>query len=121
LGNKRNIQGRFFVQYLSKKGQQTFLQSMHLGTQDRPDIFDIKAARPPPLYSSVVEVDERVIMSRDDCKMDKTKMTEKIASTGETFLVKKSVDEAKVRDNLTKVYNEGKISTFSFFDPNFGF
>ena len=33
-----------------------------IGNQSRPKIFDLNIRRPPPLYSEVVEVDERVTL-----------------------------------------------------------
>ncbi len=33
-----------------------------IGNQSRPKIFDLNIRRPPPLYSSVLEVDERVTL-----------------------------------------------------------
>ena len=35
---------------------------MLIGNQSRPRIFDLNIRRPPPLYSTVVEVDERVTL-----------------------------------------------------------
>ena len=99
---------------LERKGTPTalvvtkgFADVLEIGTQDRPDIFDIKAARPPPLYESVVQIDERVIMHREDCSIDKKDMTECTASTGETFWIKQPIDRDQVRSALKKVYKEG--------------
>jgi 5-oxoprolinase (ATP-hydrolysing) len=33
-----------------------------IGNQSRPKIFDLNIRRPPPLYSTVLEVDERVTL-----------------------------------------------------------
>jgi 5-oxoprolinase (ATP-hydrolysing) len=33
-----------------------------IGNQSRPDIFALNIVRPPPLYSKVIEVDERVTL-----------------------------------------------------------
>ena len=33
-----------------------------IGNQSRPRIFDLNIRRPPPLYSTVVEIDERVTL-----------------------------------------------------------
>ena len=35
---------------------------MLIGNQSRPRIFDLNIRRPPPLYSTVVEIDERVTL-----------------------------------------------------------
>ncbi|KAG6805205.1 hypothetical protein H0H92_000301, partial [Tricholoma furcatifolium] len=39
-----------------------FKDLLLIGNQSRPKIFDLNIRRPPPLYSSVVEVDERVTL-----------------------------------------------------------
>ena len=39
---------------------------LQIGNQDRPDIFDLEIKKPDLLYESVVEVDERVRMLRDE-------------------------------------------------------
>lgn len=35
---------------------------MLIGNQSRPKIFDLNIRRPPPLYSDVLEIDERVTL-----------------------------------------------------------
>lgn len=39
-----------------------FKDLLLIGNQSRPRIFDLNIRRPPPLYSAVVEVDERVTL-----------------------------------------------------------
>jgi 5-oxoprolinase (ATP-hydrolysing) len=39
-----------------------FKDLLLIGNQSRPKIFDLNIRRPPPLYSTVVEVDERVTL-----------------------------------------------------------
>lgn len=39
-----------------------FKDLLLIGNQSRPKIFDLNIRRPPPLYSAVVEVDERVTL-----------------------------------------------------------
>ena len=39
-----------------------FRDLLLIGNQSRPRIFDLNIRRPPPLYSAVVEVDERVTL-----------------------------------------------------------
>lgn len=39
-----------------------FKDLLLIGNQSRPRIFDLNIRRPPPLYSTVVEVDERVTL-----------------------------------------------------------
>lgn len=54
---------------LERKGQKHallitkgFKDLLLIGNQSRPKIFDLNIRRPPPLYSAVVEVDERVTL-----------------------------------------------------------
>lgn len=54
---------------LERKGQKHallitkgFRDLLLIGNQSRPKIFDLNIRRPPPLYSEVVEVDERVTL-----------------------------------------------------------
>lgn len=39
-----------------------FKDLLLIGNQSRPKIFDLNIRRPPPLYSTVIEVDERVTL-----------------------------------------------------------
>lgn len=39
-----------------------FKDLLLIGNQSRPKIFDLNIRRPPPLYSAVLEVDERVTL-----------------------------------------------------------
>lgn len=39
-----------------------FKDLLLIGNQSRPRIFDLNIRRPPPLYSAVLEVDERVTL-----------------------------------------------------------
>lgn len=54
---------------LERKGQkhallitQGFKDLLLIGNQSRPKIFDLNIRRPSPLYSTVVEIDERVTL-----------------------------------------------------------
>ena len=54
---------------LERKGQKHallitkgFRDLLLIGNQSRPKIFDLNIRRPPPLYTEVVEVDERVTL-----------------------------------------------------------
>jgi 5-oxoprolinase (ATP-hydrolysing) len=54
---------------LERKGQKHalvitkgFKDLLFIGNQSRPKIFDLNIRRPPPLYSAVIEVDERVTL-----------------------------------------------------------
>jgi len=45
---------------------QGFSDLLQIGKQNRPRIFDLEIKQPAPLYEAVVEVDERVKLSRQD-------------------------------------------------------
>ncbi|KAJ1497008.1 hypothetical protein HMI54_013966, partial [Coelomomyces lativittatus] len=54
---------------LERKGEpcvlmitQGFRDLLHIGTQARPNIFDLKVMAPEVLYEKVIEVDERVTL-----------------------------------------------------------
>jgi len=98
---------------LERKGTPTglvitkgFKDVVDIGTQDRPDIFDIKASRPKPLYDDVVEIEERVIPARKDCKMSKIGSHEVTASTGEKYVVRKAISEIDVREKLKSLLDK---------------
>ena len=86
---------------LERKGTSTalvitrgFRDIVEIGQQDRPDIFDLKAARPSPLYDAIVEVNERVITKRTDCRLTiKSSDNIKKGITGEEFIVRQSPGE----------------------------
>ena len=98
---------------LERKGTKTallitkgFRDILEIGQQDRPDIFDLKASRPPPLYEEIVEIDERVLTFRDDCKLEKAYPIQ-IGKTGEKFLVKKRPEKAEIVEKLKNLKEKG--------------
>ena len=80
---------------------------IEIGQQDRPDIFDLKAARPPPLYAEVLEIDERVITSRDDCQLTTSDCNIEKGSTGEDFIIKTVPDKKKILQDLKNLKKNG--------------
>ncbi|KAI0357135.1 5-oxoprolinase [Trametes cingulata] len=113
-----------------------FKDLLLIGNQSRPKIFDLNIRRPPPLYSTVVEVDERVTLvgyTSDpkaeehavqfdehgkvkrgyrgagwDGKGDAEGPGEVVQGlSGEAVRVMRRPDMAKVRDDLKKLYDDG--------------
>ncbi|MEM9657588.1 MAG: hydantoinase/oxoprolinase family protein, partial [Planctomycetota bacterium] len=62
---------------------------LEIGYQDRPRLFDLAIRKPPPLYQTVIEIDERV------------------AADGETL---RPVDEAAVRRQMDRLRGQGVAS-----------
>ena len=80
---------------------------IEIGQQDRPDIFDLKAARPPPLYAEVLEIDERVITCREDCQLNTSGCNIEKGSTGEDFIIKTLPDKNKILHDLKNLKKNG--------------
>ena len=63
---------------LEKKGERMalavtkgFRDLLHIGNQTRPKLFDLNIQDPNVLYEEVVELDERVFLEDERCKLDK--------------------------------------------------
>ncbi|KAL7751057.1 hypothetical protein RI367_003637 [Sorochytrium milnesiophthora] len=91
-----------------------FKDLLHIGTQSRPNIFDIQVRAPTVLQDTVLEVDERVTllgyttapkgMTVDADPNDKTIVK---GVTGELVKVVKPLDTAQLRKNLQQLYDDG--------------
>ncbi|KAI0040432.1 5-oxoprolinase [Auriscalpium vulgare] len=128
---------------LERKGQKHallitkgFRDLLLIGNQSRPKIFDLNIRRPPPLYSTVVEVDERVTLVgyTSDPESEEHKVIfdgdgkvergyrgkgwdgegdaegpgEIVRGiSGEAVRILKKPDEESVRDDLQKLYDSG--------------
>ena len=90
--------------YVILKGRKDIIE---IGQQDRPDIFDLKASRPPPLYAEVLEIDERIITSREDCELPTSNCQVEKGSTGEDFIIKTAPDKKKILQDLTNLRKNG--------------
>ncbi|KAA1477041.1 5-oxoprolinase [Dentipellis sp. KUC8613] len=113
-----------------------FRDLLLIGNQSRPKIFDLNIRRPPPLYSTVVEVDERVtlvgytsdpqaeehqiIFDQDgkvkrgyrgkgwDGQGDAEGPGEIVQGiSGEAVRILQKPDEAELRKDLQKLYDDG--------------
>jgi 5-oxoprolinase (ATP-hydrolysing) len=114
---------------LERKGTRTalvttagFANLLHIGSQARPLIFDLRIAKPDNLYEVVVEVGERVVLIKggDEDLPDHLLPTPSSSSsssryavpvvtgsTGERLVVERAPDEAAVRSALQAVRATG--------------
>ncbi|KAI9438535.1 5-oxoprolinase [Lactarius indigo] len=113
-----------------------FKDLLLIGNQSRPRIFDLNIRRPPPLYSTVLEIDERVTLvgytSDPRAEEHKVLFDENGAVkrgyrgkgwdgngdaegpgkvvrgiSGEAVRILKQPDEASVKNDLQKLYDDG--------------
>jgi N-methylhydantoinase A/oxoprolinase/acetone carboxylase beta subunit len=82
-----------------------FRDILQIGNQDRPAIFDLEIKKPDLLYETVVEVDERLRMLRDDETDAGKPVVEGI--TGERMVVMESLDVDALRPNCRRFYDRG--------------
>jgi len=92
-----------------------FKDVLVIGTQARPDIFDLSVAKPGLLYNTVVEIDERVTLEDfvEDPKQQVTKPNGKDLVQGlskETIRILKAPNKDEVRSILQAVYDSGTRS-----------
>ncbi|TXT07669.1 uncharacterized protein COLE_04593 [Cutaneotrichosporon oleaginosum] len=103
---------------LERKGQdhalvitKGFRDLLEIGNQTRPRIFDLNIKRALPLYSKVVEVDERVTLGKRRvwAEAQARLMPQPIVQglSGEAVKVLQAPDEVALRADLQAVYNEG--------------
>ncbi|CAF1236260.1 unnamed protein product [Adineta steineri] len=105
---------------LERKGERVallvtngFRDLLYIGNQSRPKLFDLSVRIPDVLYEEVVEVQERVVLCRDDCKLDneiRGKNEQKKTTTGDKIEVWKEVDEEQLRKDLNVIKEKGILS-----------
>jgi 5-oxoprolinase (ATP-hydrolysing) len=81
-----------------------FRDILQIGNQDRPDIFDLEINKPDLLYETVIEVDERVRMLRDDETAPPQPVVEGI--TGERMVVLQALDVEALRPRLQAILDQ---------------
>ena len=98
---------------LERKGEPTalaitkgFRDLLFIGNQSRPNIFDLKVECPEILYSCVIEVNERVVLTHPKCQLDGDKKKIKSA-TGEMIEIWQDLEEGELRQDLKKVLDSG--------------
>jgi 5-oxoprolinase (ATP-hydrolysing) len=82
-----------------------FRDILQIGNQDRPDIFDLEIKKPDLLYETVVEVDERVRMLRDEEDPIQQPVVQGI--TGERMVVLEPLDVEALRPRLQAILDRG--------------
>ncbi|EEB06925.1 oxoprolinase [Schizosaccharomyces japonicus yFS275] len=97
--------------FITTKG---FKDALIIGTQARPNIFELDIKRPEVLYSKVVEINERVTLEDfvEDPSNTKTKIDGNdpdlvIGRSGEVVRILKRIDENEVRLALKGLRDEG--------------
>ncbi|CCK71070.1 5-oxoprolinase KNAG_0G00110 [Huiozyma naganishii CBS 8797] len=96
--------------FLVTKG---FKDSLVIGDQTRPDIFDLDIRRFDTLYDVVEEVNERVTLEDFSEQLPFTKSQPDpkentvVGKSGETVRIIQVPDESEVRETLTGIFNEG--------------
>eukprot|EP01064_Diplonema_japonicum_P036003 TRINITY_DN7960_c0_g3_i1.p1 TRINITY_DN7960_c0_g3~~TRINITY_DN7960_c0_g3_i1.p1 ORF type:complete len:1253 (+),score=311.12 TRINITY_DN7960_c0_g3_i1:32-3760(+) len=95
---------------LERKGVETALaitsglkDLLKIGTQARPEIFDLSVTMPELLYTKVIEIDERVRLV-PDTEQEGTFIT---GASGERVEVLQEPNPDAIRAQITDVYNSG--------------
>ena len=88
---------------------------LEIGNQSRPDIFDLTCAKPSLLYESVVEIDERVVLSQFcptgvDGSPDWKDYAKHQGLTGEEVQVLQEPDLDAIRQELETLRDQGITS-----------
>jgi 5-oxoprolinase (ATP-hydrolysing) len=78
-----------------------------IGNQSRPKIFDLKITRPELLYEHVIEINERVILVKEEDKEKYSGLPTVMGKSQESLIIEKSIDEDEVRNKLQILKNEG--------------
>lgn len=109
---------------LERKGERVallitkgFKDALRIGTQSRPKLFALNIQRPDVLYEDVVEIEERVTIEgyQQNPVPDKERLEAALETdsylkkgvSGEVIRVLEPLDEAKTRQSLQKLFDEG--------------
>ncbi|RWS24841.1 5-oxoprolinase-like protein [Leptotrombidium deliense] len=85
-----------------------FKDILYIGNQSRPNIFDLTIQCPEVLYTTVIEVDERVVLKQESSTLKFAKSAEvKKCVTGEDIIVLKKLDEQKLISDLSRILQQG--------------
>lgn len=99
---------------LERKGNKTgllitkgFRDLMVIGTQNRQKIFDLEMKKPEKLFSTVLEIEERVRFLKSD--EDLSKIQNKIMKgiSGDSFEVIQEINQKEVEEQLINLKNSG--------------
>ncbi|XP_053104101.1 5-oxoprolinase isoform X2 [Hemicordylus capensis] len=86
-----------------------FRDLLHIGTQARPHIFDLEVSVPEMLYEAVVEVDERLALHREGCRLFGS-VQPVTGLTGDSLVEQRPVDLAALRGALEGLLARGICS-----------
>lgn len=105
---------------LEKKGDkflyittQSFKDVLEIGTQARPDLFDLHVRKTTPLYSEVLEVEERITIETASDDPNQTHVEPDIdkkvvlTPSGHFVRIIKTLNKNKVCEDLRGYYNKG--------------
>ncbi|KAI1307267.1 5-oxoprolinase [Halotydeus destructor] len=85
-----------------------FKDVLYIGNQSRPNIFDLSCRCPEMLYTEVVEVEERVVLSQAKCQMEKPVNLKVVkARTGDDIEIWERVNVEKLKKDLKLVLGRG--------------
>jgi len=84
---------------------------LEIGNQSRPNIFDMEIKKPLPVYQQVLEVDERIRPLAPGENLLNKEIT--IGSNNQSYVIKKRLDEAQIRKQLTELKNAGVINSLA--------
>jgi len=84
-----------------------FGQLQRIGNQSRPKIFDLEIRRPDLLYEQVVEIDERVVLVKDNLRSKYDQSAIVVGSSHEQLVVEKHLDSGEVISKLRSILDLG--------------
>ncbi|XOF34576.1 MAG: hydantoinase B/oxoprolinase family protein [Candidatus Electrothrix sp. YB6] len=116
---------------LERKGARTALvttrgfgDALQIGYQDRPDLFDLRIRKPELLYETVLEVDERVRIVKNDeeaARLAAQGFPLVTARSGERFAVLAAPDLTVLKPRLRQLLDQGISSLAIVFLHAYGF
>lgn len=91
-----------------------FRDLLFIGNQARPNIFDLKIESPEVIYKEVVEIDERIVLCKDDCELDleTNKQNIKYGITGEKVVIHTPLNENQLIHSLRRIKDQ-KINSIA--------
>ena len=78
---------------------------LHIGYQNRPDLFALNIVRPEQIYREVIEIDERVRPLLAHENTDRTQI--KSGISGKPYIILQKPDPARIYSSLMKIYRSG--------------
>ncbi len=97
---------------LERKGARTailitkgFGDLLSIGKQNRPKLFDLNIKKPEPIYDSVLEVDERIRVLKNNDNKNSPKIV--LCKSGDYIEILKKPDENLLKDSLLKLLEKG--------------